>query len=140
MIVERLDEFHVHALGEKLGFFKSGTYLGDVEIVHVVGKDHAVRVAHGHAGDLVFFAAHFYLAVHDALAFRLDGHSRGRQLRLAHIHADHDDLARAGDDLDVLDPAERLDRELLLVDDMRVVEILGDAAYAVAAHFALRAV
>src|SRR5512135_2223528 len=117
---EDLDELRVHPLGKKRVVLEARSKLFQIQRIDVVEIEHAVRVAHGNAGDLVGFAVDGERPVFD-LTVGVHRNLPPLEDRLAHV-----DLDQFADDARPRDAV--------------VVDIFGEAADAVAAHLHLAAV
>ena len=106
---------------------KAGPQPLQVQLLRPVRKDHGVGIPHGHRGDLPQPACRRQL--HD-----------GPHLRAAHIHPDGLHQAVLRQQLQGAQAAAGLDGQLLFTGQAPVVDILAQAADAVAAHLPLRAV
>ena len=114
--------------------------------VSCVDKCHAMRIAHRDARHRNGSAADFQGDIDDGavrpagIAGQGGGDSLGRQDRLAHIDAHPPDHAVADFQFDRQHAAAGLDPQRRILAQPVVVDVLGDAADAVAAHFRLGAV
>ena len=112
----------------------------EVDRIGIFAENDAVRVAHGNAGDFVFFVKDSDLLFDGSITREIDRDLRGHELRFAHIDRDSGNFAVFDMHAADLDAAFCLDMQNVFLRDAAVVDILCNAADTVAAHHALTAV
>ena len=136
VLAHHLDELGVHMLGEGRVVLKAGADALQIQRLHILHQRHAMGVAHGESSHLPGLALHRNGPVdHRVRSKALHRHQSRLEFGGAHLHLP-DALAPAGK---VLDACQRLDGHLLPGHPV-LIQPLGHAADAVAAHGALAAV
>ena len=121
--------------------FKKSAQLIDREVLRILHKDHAVRIAHGYAGHLKCLALHLdFLVDYPVHAIASHRNLIPFQHRLSHIHLNHGNIAIFLDDFRHQDACAGLNRKGIPGHMACLIDITGKAADAVAAHLRLAAV
>ena len=137
-----IDKFRVDARGEERVMLKFGADPREVETVDILGQeDDAVRIAHGDTGDVINPFIHHKRRADDRIAFEISRYNARQENGGAHIHADGLHPAVLNVEFEPFDAGKRIDRDRRpSVYHVVVVQVFADAADAVSAHPALRAV
>ena len=121
--------------------FKLRTDCFQIQMDDIANKKDRTRVSHGNACDLRRFISDLDFAIYDLIAGKIYGDLLRIQDRLPHVDAGTvRGSVRCDLHLQGLDPALCFDRKCILLYAPDIVNELSDAADAVAAHLAFRAV
>ena len=140
MLVENRNKFRVHPLREERVVLKFRSDLLYINVVDIVPKHNAVRIADRNAGYAVLFVSDRHISGNDLFALKCYRDLAWAEYCLAHINPEGINLAVRGVCLELLDAAEGLDRDLVLFSVIHhavVIEELAHTTDTVAAHLAL---
>jgi len=111
-----------------------------VKAVYLIGKNHAVRIAHGEDRHIILRTAYCHRAVHKSWLRGNHRHASGIEAHVSHVHGNGIHLAVSEKQPQLFHAAGRLHRNVLILHIAPVAEVFAHAAYVVARHFALAAV